>query len=127
MESTSLPLARPAGRDPERERLVRRARVLAWLGISWHGIEATIAIAAGLIGYQGRGPPEHGLRLPVRCPVDWLERECARRMVVGRSHDGARNRRRRGPRRWRGLAWRILLRRAGRRRRRHRRLLQVGP
>ena len=49
MESTSLPLARPAGRDPERERLVRRARVLAWLGISWHGIEATIAIAAGLI------------------------------------------------------------------------------
>jgi divalent metal cation (Fe/Co/Zn/Cd) transporter len=49
MESTSLPLARPAGRDPERERLVRQARVLAWLGISWHGIEATIAIAAGLI------------------------------------------------------------------------------
>jgi divalent metal cation (Fe/Co/Zn/Cd) transporter len=27
---------------------VKRARLLAWLGIGWHGIEATIALAAGL-------------------------------------------------------------------------------
>jgi divalent metal cation (Fe/Co/Zn/Cd) transporter len=32
----------------EREPLVRRARLLAWLGIGWHGIEAAIAIVAGL-------------------------------------------------------------------------------
>jgi divalent metal cation (Fe/Co/Zn/Cd) transporter len=49
MESTTLPLARPAGRELERERLVKRARLLAWLGIGWHGIEATIAIAAGAV------------------------------------------------------------------------------
>ncbi len=39
---------------PERERLteraelVRRARMLAWLGVGWHGIEAAIAVGAGL-------------------------------------------------------------------------------
>ena len=32
---------------PDRERLVRRARRLAALGLAWHGIEAAIAIAAG--------------------------------------------------------------------------------
>jgi divalent metal cation (Fe/Co/Zn/Cd) transporter len=32
----------------ERERLVRRAKRLAWLGLGWHGIEATIALAAGV-------------------------------------------------------------------------------
>jgi divalent metal cation (Fe/Co/Zn/Cd) transporter len=29
--------------------LVKRARMLAWLGIGWHGIEAAIAIAAGVV------------------------------------------------------------------------------
>lgn len=45
----TLPLV-PAGAstDPERPGLVRRAKRLAWLGLAWHGIEATIAIAAGL-------------------------------------------------------------------------------
>jgi divalent metal cation (Fe/Co/Zn/Cd) transporter len=33
----------------ERHRLIRRARLLAWLGIGWHGIEAAIAVAAGLV------------------------------------------------------------------------------
>jgi divalent metal cation (Fe/Co/Zn/Cd) transporter len=33
---------------PERERLVRRAKYLAWLGLAWHGIEAAIAVGAGL-------------------------------------------------------------------------------
>jgi divalent metal cation (Fe/Co/Zn/Cd) transporter len=33
---------------PERERLVRRAKVLAWVGVGWHGIEAAVAVLAGL-------------------------------------------------------------------------------
>jgi divalent metal cation (Fe/Co/Zn/Cd) transporter len=33
----------------ERDRLVRRAKQLAWLGVGWHGVEAAIAIGAGLI------------------------------------------------------------------------------
>ncbi len=40
-----------AASSPERQRhgqLVRRARMLAWLGIGWHVAEAAIAIAAGL-------------------------------------------------------------------------------
>jgi divalent metal cation (Fe/Co/Zn/Cd) transporter len=41
-----LPLATPPGRD--RGVLVHRARVLAWLGLGWHAVEAAIALAAGL-------------------------------------------------------------------------------
>jgi divalent metal cation (Fe/Co/Zn/Cd) transporter len=32
----------------ERRRLVQRAKLLAWVGVGWHGIEATVAIAAGI-------------------------------------------------------------------------------
>jgi divalent metal cation (Fe/Co/Zn/Cd) transporter len=32
----------------ERGRLVARARLLAWAGIAWHAVEATIAVVAGL-------------------------------------------------------------------------------
>jgi hypothetical protein len=32
----------------EREGLVRRARVLAWIGLGWHFVEAAIAMAAGI-------------------------------------------------------------------------------
>jgi divalent metal cation (Fe/Co/Zn/Cd) transporter len=32
----------------ERERLMRRAKLLAWIGVGWHGIEAAIAVGAGL-------------------------------------------------------------------------------
>jgi divalent metal cation (Fe/Co/Zn/Cd) transporter len=39
--STSTTGARPS--------LVRRARRLAWIGLGWHGIEATVAIAAGAV------------------------------------------------------------------------------
>jgi divalent metal cation (Fe/Co/Zn/Cd) transporter len=47
MESKALPLVTgPA--DSDRDRLVVRARLLAWLGIGWHAVEATIAIAAGI-------------------------------------------------------------------------------
>ena len=32
----------------ERKRLIRRAKLLAWLGVGWHGLEAAVAIGAGL-------------------------------------------------------------------------------
>ena len=39
-----------AGPPPvERERLVARARLLAWLGLGWHVLEASVAIAAGVV------------------------------------------------------------------------------
>jgi divalent metal cation (Fe/Co/Zn/Cd) transporter len=38
----------PAPPAEHRHALVRRARTLAWLGVGWHGVEATIAIVAGL-------------------------------------------------------------------------------
>jgi divalent metal cation (Fe/Co/Zn/Cd) transporter len=42
----SRPVASPA--IDARGRLIRRARALAWLGVAWHGIEAAVAIGAGL-------------------------------------------------------------------------------
>jgi divalent metal cation (Fe/Co/Zn/Cd) transporter len=45
--SLQLPVAAPPI-DRDRGRLVRRARLLAWLGLGWHAIEAVIAVAAGL-------------------------------------------------------------------------------
>ena len=47
MESKALPLVVGAA-GPDRERLVARARLLAWLGIGWHAIEAAIAVGAGI-------------------------------------------------------------------------------
>lgn len=52
MESTTLPLvhAPPARADgADREKLVKRAKLLAWIGLGWHGIEATVAIGAGIL------------------------------------------------------------------------------
>jgi divalent metal cation (Fe/Co/Zn/Cd) transporter len=37
----TIPVHPPAG-------VVRRARTLAWLGLAWHGIEAAVALVAGL-------------------------------------------------------------------------------
>jgi divalent metal cation (Fe/Co/Zn/Cd) transporter len=34
---------------PRRDRLTRTARRLAWLGLAWHLVEATVAIAAGVV------------------------------------------------------------------------------
>jgi divalent metal cation (Fe/Co/Zn/Cd) transporter len=50
MESRALdlPLATPGPGAAERDRLVGRARLLAWLGIGWHAVEAAIAVIAGL-------------------------------------------------------------------------------
>ena len=33
----------------ERERLVGRAKLVAWLGVGWHGVEATVAVGAGTV------------------------------------------------------------------------------
>jgi divalent metal cation (Fe/Co/Zn/Cd) transporter len=33
----------------EKERLVRQAKTLAWLGVGWHGVEAAVAVVAGII------------------------------------------------------------------------------
>jgi divalent metal cation (Fe/Co/Zn/Cd) transporter len=58
MEVTSI--SRHVPDASERASLVRRARLLAWLGVGWHGVEATVGIAAGiasgsiaLVGFGG--------------------------------------------------------------------------
>jgi divalent metal cation (Fe/Co/Zn/Cd) transporter len=52
VELPTLPgLAAPTPAAPPntvRAEMVRRARVLAWIGVGWHGIEAAIAVGAGL-------------------------------------------------------------------------------
>jgi divalent metal cation (Fe/Co/Zn/Cd) transporter len=56
MEAHGLPRAA----IKERDALVNRAKLLAWLGVGWHAVEATVAIVAGavagsiaLIGFGG--------------------------------------------------------------------------
>jgi divalent metal cation (Fe/Co/Zn/Cd) transporter len=54
MSSQSLPVlpmvgVSPGPSAPERERLVKRARLLAWIGLGWHVIEAAVAIIAGVV------------------------------------------------------------------------------
>jgi divalent metal cation (Fe/Co/Zn/Cd) transporter len=55
VESSSAPLLQvetraPAGHDHgDRDRLVRRARFWARVGLAWHGIEAGVALAAGIV------------------------------------------------------------------------------
>jgi divalent metal cation (Fe/Co/Zn/Cd) transporter len=44
-----IQLIRKPMKAPERDRLVKQAKLLAWLGVGWHGIEATIAIGAGIV------------------------------------------------------------------------------
>lgn len=48
MTLIELPIASAPSPDPERPRLIRKARRLALAGIVWHIAEAAIAIAAGL-------------------------------------------------------------------------------
>jgi divalent metal cation (Fe/Co/Zn/Cd) transporter len=49
MSTQPLQLGSRPQKPAERERLVRRAKQLAWLGVGWHGVEAAIAVGAGLI------------------------------------------------------------------------------
>jgi divalent metal cation (Fe/Co/Zn/Cd) transporter len=52
VELPTLPIIRsPVVRSltsGERDRLVRRAKTLAWFGVGWHGMEAAIAVGAGV-------------------------------------------------------------------------------
>ena len=48
MPETAAPLL-TIHRPADRAALVRRARLLAWAGLGWHAVEATVAIAAGIV------------------------------------------------------------------------------
>jgi len=48
LSSQPMQLGRKPQKTGERETLVRRAKLLAWGGVGWHGIEAAVAIGAGL-------------------------------------------------------------------------------
>ena len=50
MSSRPIQVGRHPGEESPvgRGRLVRRAKMLAWLGIGWHGVEAAVAVGAGL-------------------------------------------------------------------------------
>jgi divalent metal cation (Fe/Co/Zn/Cd) transporter len=49
MSTQPIQLGSRPQKHAERERLVRRAKQLAWLGVGWHGVEAALAIGAGLV------------------------------------------------------------------------------
>ncbi len=49
MSTQPIQLGRRPQKTAEQERLVRRAKQLAWLGVGWHGIEAAVAVGAGLV------------------------------------------------------------------------------
>ena len=44
----SRTVATTAPRAAERERLIRRARLLAWIGVGWHVVEAAVGVIAGV-------------------------------------------------------------------------------
>jgi divalent metal cation (Fe/Co/Zn/Cd) transporter len=43
-----IQLLRRPTRSGERQKLVRRAKLLAWAGVGWHCVEAAVAVGAGL-------------------------------------------------------------------------------
>lgn len=47
-KALELPVVEATMSPNQRDSLVRRARLLAWLGIGWHAVEAAVAVAAGL-------------------------------------------------------------------------------
>jgi divalent metal cation (Fe/Co/Zn/Cd) transporter len=49
MSTQPIQLGAKPQKSAERKRLVRQAKQLAWLGVGWHGVEAAIAIGAGLM------------------------------------------------------------------------------
>jgi divalent metal cation (Fe/Co/Zn/Cd) transporter len=49
MSTQPIQLGRKPPQSDERQQLVRRAKLLAWAGIGWHGIEAAVAIGAGVV------------------------------------------------------------------------------
>ena len=49
MSKQPIQLSRKPLQSSEREQLVKRAKLLAWLGVGWHGLEAAIAVGAGIV------------------------------------------------------------------------------
>ena len=49
MTNEPIQLSGKPPKSSERDHLVKRAKFLAWLGVGWHGIEAAIAIGAGIV------------------------------------------------------------------------------
>ncbi|MFL5894026.1 MAG: cation diffusion facilitator family transporter, partial [Thermoleophilaceae bacterium] len=49
IELPTLPRGAPSMPPDERARLVRRAQLLARLGLGWHGVEAAVALVAGIV------------------------------------------------------------------------------
>lgn len=49
MSGQPVQLSQKPQRPDERKKLVRRAKLLAWLGVGWHVIEAAVAVVAGII------------------------------------------------------------------------------
>jgi divalent metal cation (Fe/Co/Zn/Cd) transporter len=49
MAGQPIRLMRKPSEALERDLLVKRAKLLAWVGVGWHGIEAAVAIGAGLV------------------------------------------------------------------------------
>lgn len=49
MSGQQLQLSRKLPGIGAREQLIRRAKLLAWLGVVWHGLEAAIAVGAGVV------------------------------------------------------------------------------
>jgi divalent metal cation (Fe/Co/Zn/Cd) transporter len=45
---TPLALVQVRAPTDDRARWVRRARLLAWVGVGWHGVEAAVAVGAGV-------------------------------------------------------------------------------
>jgi divalent metal cation (Fe/Co/Zn/Cd) transporter len=45
---TPLAIVQVRAPTDDRARWVRRARLLAWVGVGWHGVEAAVAVGAGL-------------------------------------------------------------------------------
>jgi divalent metal cation (Fe/Co/Zn/Cd) transporter len=69
---TPLPLVQVRSAPVDRARWVRRARLLAWVGVGWHGVEAAVAVGAGvaagsfaLIGFGADSLIEAGAGLVV--------------------------------------------------------------
>jgi divalent metal cation (Fe/Co/Zn/Cd) transporter len=48
VSTQQIQLLRKPSKSGERQKLVRRAKLLAWAGVGWHGVEAAIAVGAGL-------------------------------------------------------------------------------
>lgn len=49
MSGQPLQLSHKPPETSERERLVGRAKMLAWIGVGWHGVEAAVAVGAGVV------------------------------------------------------------------------------